>query len=454
MILSSFVIETAIVVSMSDKPKTKLFFLKSSPNDLKNIEGYLSKRDFEIMSDSDLREGILKLISFEPTYVFLAWDHPNDKIMSMPKVINQSSAAIIIPYVSSPAKEHSRKLDISGFTHKLYPPVSGPSIMRLLSKIEKEAAAAEANDPESKKLGAAAAISTNVTVRSGSGAPDLDQFLKDIESGKKAVPEEAKKLAQTEALQKSQTKLKSLQLQSLDEKLKKLLQKKFEEEVRTQMLEVVQTSQESGAPAIAADANGSSFRKLLCLIVQSSTWCGYLLVASQIEINNEDYKSLIQAWLQDQLVDLDEISNHDYFEVKLDIMNYSDLKTWVQEKSDYLEFIEIDKNEIFVSFFTLDPKYLIIELNDSHQMLEVPIDIIDVDRSIPFSLFIHLPENKKYLLYTLPHQSLLASQKQRLIDKSVQNLFTPIEFEAEFKKLKAEKYLNSSYQKLKKEIAT
>lgn len=437
---------------MSDKSKTRLFFLKSQPNDMKMIETYLSKRDFDVMSASDLREGLLTLIPFEPTYVFIAWDHPNGKVNTIPKVIYQSSTAIVIPYTLSSGKEHTRKLEMSGFTHKLFAPVSGPSIMRIISKIEKEALE-QLQDSSKPITGGTVPNDPNFMVNSKKKSlGELEQFLKDLDSDQQS--EQEKKALQAELLKRNQEKLKSLQMQNLDEKLKKLLQQKFQDEVREQMHEALQTGKEGRALSLVTDEAGPGFRKLLCLIVQSASWCGYLLVASQTEINNEDYKSLIQAWLQDQLVDLSEISNHDYFDVKLEIANYADLKTWVEEQSDYLEFIEVDKNEIFVSFFTLDPKYLIVEINDQQEMMEVPLELIDVDRVIPFSLFIHLPENKKYLLYTLPHQSLMANQKQRLLDKSVNHLFTPIEFEAEFKQLKAEKYLNSSYQKLKKDIGT
>ena len=435
---------------MSDKVKTKLFFLKSFPNDLKTIEGYLAKRNFEIMSESDLREGILKLIPFEPAYVFIAWDHPNEKIASVPRVIHQSTVAAIIPYITSSTKEQTRKLEAAtSYTHKLYPPISGPAIMRIISKIEREALE-DAKDP-TRRSGLNLGPGESINVQGNFSADDLEKFLKDIENSEKEKAD-AKKALHDALLKRNQAKLKSLQLQSLDEKLKALLQKKFQDDVRGQMMEMIQTSAD-GEPATAT-ADKSSVRKLLCVIVQSASWCGYLLVSSQIEINNDDYKSLIQAWLQDQLVDLAEISKYDYFEVKLDVGNYSELKTWVQERSDYLEFIEIDKNEIFVSFFTLDPKYLMLELNEVHEMLEVPIELIDVDRSIAFSLFIHLPENKKYLLYTLPHQSLMGTQKQRLIDKNVQTLYTPVEFEAELKKLKAEKFLNSSYQQMKKDVGS
>jgi len=443
--------EPAIVVFMSENTKTRLFFIKSQPTDLNTIEGYLKKRNYEVMTESDLREAILKLIPFEPVFVFIAFDHPNEKVFTLPKMISQATEAIVVPYTLSAAKEQIRKLDEAvNFAHKLYPPISGPSIMRVISKIEKEAMD-ELQDPEKAKKSVLnnPDPNANFMVTGGKANPQLEQFLKGLESTEPAKPD-AKAALQAEIIRRNQAKLKSIPLQHLDEKLKGLLQKKFEEDVKTQMLEMVQTSQEGIAKG-ASQAAG--FRKLLCLIVQSASWCGYLLVGSQIEINNDDYKSLLQAWLQDQLVDLADISKYDYFEINLEAVNYADIKTWVQTKSDYLEFIEVDKNEIFVSFFTLEPKYLMLELNDNHQMLEVALDIIDVDRPMPFSLFIHLPENKKYLMYTLPLQSLLASQKQRLLDKSVSKLFTPIEFEAELKKLKAEKYLNSSYQRMKKDVS-
>jgi hypothetical protein len=436
---------------MDVKMKKRLFFLKAHPTDLKSIEGYLSKRDFDVEAESDLRDGILKLIPFEPTYVFIAWDHPNEKILSLPKVINQSSAAIIIPYTSSPGKDQIRKLDSSGYTHKLYPPVSGPSIMRLLAKIDKQNEE-EAADPEFRKKNPSVISSNGKMITGGQSNPALDQFLREIDSVDKDT--KAQTVAnQKERLSSNQQKLKSFHQQNLDAKLKKLLQNKFENEVRGQIQEGLQTAGE-GRSYETAIAEGTSARKLLCVVIQSASWCGYLLVGSQVEINNEEYRTLIQSWLQDQLVDMSEISNHDYFEVQLAVGNYAELKTWAEQKSDYIEFIQADKNEIFISFFTLDPKYLMIELNENHEMLEVPLEMIDVDQSIPFSLFIHLPENKKYLLYTLPHQSLLANQKNRLMDKSVHSLFTPIEFEAEFKKLKAEKYLNSSYDQLKKSVGT
>ncbi|MFZ3231582.1 MAG: hypothetical protein WA160_15345 [Pseudobdellovibrio sp.] len=438
---------------MNENVKKRIFFIKSLPGDLTAIETYLAKRDYEVMSESDLRQGILKLIQFDPIYVFIAWDHPNEKVFTIPRIIRQSSAAIIIPYTIASGREFIRKLDFSGYAHRLYPPASGPSIMRLITKIEKEAVE-ELKDPEKKKTSSfTVAHSEMIHVKSANSKGMLDQFLKEFDEGL-VKKEHSASISQLDLLQENQAKLKKFNLQKLDEKLKLQLQLKFNSDIKAQLLELAQSQAEAQSANVVETTGSSGFKKILCLIVQSSTWCGYLLVASQVDINGDDCKLLIQSWLQGQLLNLTEISPYDYFDIQIQATSYDEAKTWVEEKADYLEYLNIDKNEIFFSFFTLDPKFLIVELNENHEMIEVSLDLIDVDKQIPLSLFIHLPENKKYLLYTLPFQSLQQNQKQRLHDKSVTSLFTPIEFESEYKKIKAEKFLNNSFQNTRKDTGS
>ena len=71
---------------------------------------------------------------------------------------------------------------------------------------------------------------------------------------------------------------------------------------------------------------------------------------------------------------MNEISENDYFEIQLQNKEV-DLKSWAQKNSDYLETIETDKSEVLLSFFSIDPKYLILELSEAHQMLEVQLQL-------------------------------------------------------------------------------
>ena len=83
-------------------------------------------------------------------------------------------------------------------------------------------------------------------------------------------------------------------------------------------------------------------------------------------------------------------------------------------------------------------------------MLEVPLDFVPSDQKIQLSLFLHLPDNKKYILYTPAEQILSAQQKRKLQEKHVEKLFTPMDFEKELHKLKAEHFLNESVKNIKK----
>ena len=186
--------------------------------------------------------------------------------------------------------------------------------------------------------------------------------------------------------------------------------------------------------------------------MQSESWCGYLVISSQNQIKNNDYQTILQNWLQDQFINMNEISENDYFEIELQNKDV-DLKTWAQANSDYLEIIETDKSEVLLSFFSIDPKYLILELSEAHQMLEVPLQLVTADKKIELSLFLHLPDNKKYILYTPANQTLSSQQKNKLLEKSIVKLHTPMSFEKELNKLKAEYYLNDSVSKIKQVIA-
>ena len=54
---------------MSEFTKTRLFFFKANPSDLKAVEAYLTKRDYEVMSESDFKEALAKIIQFDPDFV-------------------------------------------------------------------------------------------------------------------------------------------------------------------------------------------------------------------------------------------------------------------------------------------------------------------------------------------------------------------------------------------------
>ena len=455
---------------MSESEKTRVFFFKANSPDLKAVEVYLTKRGYQVMSEHDFGQALSKIMHFDPTFLFIAWDHPNPRIHSIPKFITQNLMATIIPYIQSTSRDQLRQLEGSGFSHKVYPPVSGPAIIRAILKIEKEnltsaAEIAKAAAPQKKTssihrtskiksdeaetfLKNLAKEPANVATPVSAGATSYEKSVIHVQKGNRGdlIKYNKAKLA---AL--SQNLSQSLNSEKIQPILKVSLKNEFQSKIKNQIQDASQAYLESDTlPKISLEDFATDFyQKLLCLVVQSDSWCGYLLIASQIQINSSDYQIILQNWLQSQFINMNEISENDYFEIQLQNREV-DLKSWANINSDYMEIIENENSEVLISFFSIDPKYLILELSEAYQMLEVPLDLVPSDQKIQLSLFLHLPDNKKYILYTPAEQILSAQQKRKLQEKHVEKLFTPMDFEKELHKLKAEHFLNESVKNIKK----
>ncbi len=127
----------------------KILILKRSKQSLSGVEKYLSKRGWILFSTEELKVAVLKAMEMKPDYIFIAFDHPNPKATSLPKVFKQVLLSRTIPFVeiqSSYALHTMKKCDPKYF---LTPPIIGPKIERILFKIEHDKQ--HENDPAQQK---------------------------------------------------------------------------------------------------------------------------------------------------------------------------------------------------------------------------------------------------------------------------------------------------------------
>lgn len=117
--------------------KTTLLFVKNMNHQLGPVEKFLIKRGYNVIVENDIRTGLDRILATNPVYIFLAWDHKNENIRAMPKTIYQSCTGQVVPFIMSTQRDQILQLETSGFENKLYPPLSGPAIIRLIQKQEK-----------------------------------------------------------------------------------------------------------------------------------------------------------------------------------------------------------------------------------------------------------------------------------------------------------------------------
>ncbi len=463
---------------MAEAQKKKLLFIRSPSHSLKAIESFLTKRSFYVIFESNLEATFSKIEDLKPDFIFVAWDHPDPQLANVAKALGEMTTALIIPYVQANSKEAIRRLEFSGYSQKLYPPLSGPAIERLVLKAAKDLEVdphaftnngrkSEANPNEIQMIKSSVPSGSSSFARTQTSGPQSDLI---IQHGHRS-----------DLLKLRNESLSQLEEKTLGRAVKENLKSDFEEQFKQSFEDMLATYNEASADnnlsptientkqidtsirtedgtltaemaqlQINAKKNSdialiNQHKSIYCMIVQSETWCGYLVVYSDFEIDLSLSQNLFQQWLSGHFKNLLEFAEAEQFAINISVVDY---KMLAEASADYSEIVVMNDKEIIVSFFTVDPQQLLVDLNDK-DLIAVPLEIIPSGRTLLMSFYLHLPQNEKYLLYTPVNQKIEKEQHRRLTEKSVQTLYTPIEFEREYRILKAENFLTSFQTKQK-----
>ncbi len=434
-----------MIIKMSIIESKSILIIKAPSHNLRPVEHFLQKRDFKVFVEHDIKMAMDKLVEVEPSIIFLAWDHPNKKIMDLPAQLGPVTKAAIIPYVMGFTKEDIRKLDACALNPKLYPPVSGPAIERLISKFCK------------------------IQIRKNS---DYDEIVSGYKTEKKstaptrpatapgpvpAVVVEQSFVTETKPLlnsnfivikqQKRQEIILSYKKKALSTaitaELKKTLPTKIKAPVERLLLALEK-------PGLQKDNAPKTFRAY-CLAVVSETWCGYLTTISDHALAAEPLRKIVAEWINENFANAIENDEHDFVEI-------NNLEPeWLgqlEKNADYYEPLDIKDADIRVCFFSVEPAKMNIELNVENSLIKMSTQEVPADEELPFSLHLHLPENKKYIIYTQANKVLSLEQKNRLMANKILLLYTTLNFESVYKKFITQKNIKNIWlNPLKKKSA-
>jgi hypothetical protein len=487
------------------KPLKVLLFISDGSENLKVVSSFLKKRNFEVHFESDVKEAIVQVFEIKPDYIFISWDHSDRKIQMLPKILAQSTASIVVPFVNRNTKDAIFKFDQCPYSPKLYPPLSGPSVERVIMKSTKEDAeylekVKKFKDNESKTAAALAQKKLmeseipeppHVTEQKNGGAP--------ASTPAPAAPTEAIK----EELLERNAVLEEAKI-PLTEEQKKNLNQDLKEKV-TPSLENVLSSKESydkqkspnkhssgkntlvfksdvpaGAkksaiyisrgtpkvkkparPKLATEDAGPDETELIeddltgtfyvhCISIICPTWCGYFLVSSENPLEFDTIDLVFSDWIKSQMKNLDDITERDYF-------NFEGVPeetvSEIQKMADYSEKMTANGQQYSVCFFAVEPKDMKIDFSSDKNYIEVYTRDIPPQAALDFDLLLHLPENQKYLLFTLKEMALTEDQRSRLLNRNVTKLFTNLENEYEYRKFLAMKTFSRLFDIINNRLA-
>lgn len=178
-----------------------------------------------------------------------------------------------------------------------------------------------------------------------------------------------------------------------------------------------------------------------CIVISSSRFSGYLITAmGKDKVIDSQFLSKVQdrlfRFLKDNGEDLSEREN---MNIKLKQVEF---EPWAMEQAQFLRKSIHNGNDVAMAFF---PKENVVQQygeSVSDDMTSVKIDDIKDDIEVECSLYIYMPANNKYILYTPRGGKLYRDQKNRLKGKGVGELHLLKTEKTQFEKFKAQNYLN------------
>ncbi len=179
-----------------------------------------------------------------------------------------------------------------------------------------------------------------------------------------------------------------------------------------------------------------------CIIVESPRFSGYLVAAmgKDKKIDNH-FVELIRIKLMKFLKDNGEtIENESNLQLKV---RQVDFEGWAIEYAQFLKKSVHKGNEVAMAFFPFASAQTPVSELASAKMVSVKTEDIQADIPLEFNMYIHLPSNKKYILYTPQGGMFLSEQKKRLSKQGVLNMHIQKEDVQNLSKFKAQNHLNS-----------
>ncbi len=510
---------------------------------MKAAETFLKNRGWVVGSGKTLPEALAYLIQKQPQYLMIAADHPNKKVKILPRILAQAFPVRVIAYAEISSQSSLAAINEMLLPYYLYPPVSGPSIVRLVARIKRDAETSEkeyeekirkaqenGNTDELIRLkgqrpgatsvdgkdGEQARAALNQLIMSSGDESSQGTFVSKGDAARAAgaaiqsslqgnfggymppsptdeprgnfIPSSARApvpgqlIVPPAAGQKKQNNpLFDSDMQegeSFAEWEERLLKQKN--------WQPGSTSQSAGGPSYTPDAKLNQASESLvdrgtqaaleeamrnrsmplpaksqpiesssecaCLIIESAKFSGYLVAAYG---KNRKIDARFMETLKERLFSFlrengEEPAEQDSMGIKIQEVPF---ESWAIAHAEFLRKSIHEGDEIAMAFFPTLQTTIKLEESASAKMLQVDITELKEDTIVEFDLYVYMPENNRYLLYTQKGRPLYGLQRNRLVEKGVSRLHLRKESAADVKKYRAQNFLNEKIETYKKSIS-
>jgi len=460
-----------------EAPKTMLI-LKSHSGALATVETFLRNRGWQITSTANLKEALVQAVSRKPNYILISMDHPHKKARALPRVLAQAvPAAAVMVFAENQTSASYNVLNGCLCEYKVYPPITGPAIERCVNKYlkDQQTRATLQMAGESMK-GEGASVNDMISIKGGllpeneNASRLLSQFLGE-DLGNALLPPSsssdsnvvfARPLDEDEGLPMGSREYRRTHSPPAWEPMKK-------EEALPPGKEALQARRETKDTLIARGTQKSLEESVnrrdgkihvkiqdttsaACILVESLRFSGYLVavMGNNMKIDKIFIEAIKQRLFKFLKANGEDISDHQAMDLKIRPV---DFEPWALECADFLRKSVHEGHEIAMAFFPRRPVKAILEDSSRKEMARIHLSELQGDRPVEFDLYVYLPNNDKYVLYTPKGGVFYNKQMDRLKKQGVTHMHIQKEAAQALSKYRAQNYLNDMVEDYEKKRA-
>lgn len=185
-----------------------------------------------------------------------------------------------------------------------------------------------------------------------------------------------------------------------------------------------------------------------CLTITSKKFSGYLVAAmGKNQKIDQNFMKTVRDKLYDFLRSHGEVmQDTDPMDLSLQEVQFED---WAISQADFLRKSVHGSSEVAMAFFPSKETTARLEASVTENMLKMSLEELKDDVPVEFDLFIYMPSNNRFLLYTPQGRPIYGEQRGRLKEKGVTHIHLRADASGQVKKYRAQVFLNEKISELK-----
>lgn len=182
-----------------------------------------------------------------------------------------------------------------------------------------------------------------------------------------------------------------------------------------------------------------------CIVLESTRFSGYLITAMG---KDRKIDEAFIAKVRDRLFRFlkengEQVEDSESMNLNIKEVPFED---WALEQAEFLRKSVHEGNEVAMAFFPRTDIKTVYGESAAEEMASINVNELAGDVAVEFNVYIYLPKNNKYVLYTPRGSKFFHVQKQRLQSQGVSNLHILKSEIQDLDKYRAQNFLNETIQ--------